>query len=221
MYLRIGPVLFGPFCYNFVMKIPHLKNEKEYWTQNLLVCGIDEVGRGCLAGPVVAAAVVLPKNHRGIRNVKDSKKLSPKNRQKLFDEIISACDDFGVGLSSATEINELGIAQAIENAMSRALKMIKITPEIALVDGIQPIKTIRINQKNIIKGDEICYSISCASIVAKVFRDQIVSGLDNVYDGYEFSKHKGYGTKIHQAKIIEKGLTPEHRTLFVRKIANG
>lgn len=186
-----------------------------------MVCGIDEVGRGCLAGPVVAAAVVLPKNHRRILNVKDSKKLSQKNRQILFEKIIAECDDFGIGLSSAEEINNFGIVTAIENAMSRALEMIQTKAEIVLVDGIQPINKVKVKQKNIVRGDESCYSISCASIVAKVFRDQIVSGLDNVYEGYEFSSHKGYGTKIHQAKIIEKGLTPEHRTLFVRKIANG
>lgn len=195
------------------MKEPHLKFEKEIWNQKKISCGIDEVGRGCLAGPVVAAAVVISADHKPIKNIRDSKKLTPKMRRELFEIILENCLDFGIGLASAKEIDEIGIAPASKKAMARAVNHLSSSPDHLLIDAFR-IEEIEITQTPIIKGDEICYSIACASIVAKVFRDNIVSGLDNIYPKYSFSTHKGYGAKMHIEAIKKHGLTDEHRRSF-------
>lgn len=197
------------------MNLPHLNFEKEAWKNNIVVCGVDEVGRGCIAGPVVAAAVSFSENHKPHQKIKDSKKLTPKMREELFDFILEDCNDFGIGLVSASEIDEIGIVPATKKAMKLAIESINNQTALVMIDAVI-LDNIPIAQKSIIKGDEKVYSIAAASIVAKVFRDKVVSGLDNVYKNYEFSSHKGYGTKAHYEAINKNGLTLEHRRTFLK-----
>ncbi len=199
------------------MITPHLNFEKAIWAEGFFVCGVDEVGRGCLAGPVVAAAVILPKNHQPHQKIRDSKKMTPKNRDEMFNFILENAVDFGIGLIDAKTIDEIGIGAATEAAMTLAVNMLNKKTTLALIDG-REITGLSVRQKAIIKGDAYVYSISAASIVAKVFRDKIVSGLDKDYDGYNFSSHKGYGTKEHYAAIMKNGMTFEHRKTFLRKM---
>jgi ribonuclease HII len=197
------------------MKRPHLKYEQEIWDVNGLACGVDEVGRGSIAGPVVAAAVVFPSGHQPIENVRDSKKLTPKMRAEIFDLILDNVSDFGVGLVPAIEIDEFGIVPATKKAMKLAIDSLLKVPEVVLIDALS-LPEITITQKSIIKGDESVYSISAASIIAKVYRDAVVSGLDNIYPEYGFSSHKGYGTQRHYEVISRYGITPEHRKTFLK-----
>lgn len=199
------------------LKQPHLKFEQEAWDHNLIVCGVDEVGRGCLAGPVVAAAVSFSKSHKPHEKVRDSKKMTPKMRAEMFEYILDNCSDFGIGLVPADEIDRIGIVPATKKAMVSAIQGFNIQPDEILIDAVN-LEEITIKQKSIIKGDESVYSIAAASIVAKVFRDSVVSGFDNVYSEYQFSSHKGYGTKAHYAAIEKHGLTKEHRRTFLRNI---
>lgn len=196
------------------MITPDLKHEREYWKEEILVCGVDEVGRGCLAGPVVAAAVVLPKNHRPIKNVRDSKKLTPKMRKEVCLAILEKCSDYGIGLVPATEIDNIGIEKATKKAMIQALEHLTFGHQVVLIDGNKPLD-INIRQKTIVKGDATVYSISAASIIAKVFRDQIIMGLDNEYPEYGFSGHKGYHSQNHVEALKKHGPTPEHRRTFI------
>jgi ribonuclease HII len=197
------------------MKQPHTKFEQELWNQNLIVCGIDEVGRGCIAGPVVAAAVSFPKEHKIHEKIRDSKKVTPKMRAELFDFILDECDDFGIGLVPAETIDEIGISPATKRAMALAIDGMTKKPDQILIDAVV-LDEVTIAQKSIIKGDENIYSIAAASIVAKVFRDSVVSGFDNIYPEYGFSSHKGYGTKIHYEALKKSGLTSEHRRTFLK-----
>lgn len=199
------------------MKKPHTKFEQEYWSNGLVVCGIDEVGRGCIAGPVVAAAVSFPKEHTIHEKIRDSKKVTPKMRAELFDYILEECDDFGVGLVSAEIIDQIGISPATKKAMGLAIEGMTNAPDQVLIDAVV-LEEVIIAQKSIIKGDENIYSIAAASIVAKVFRDSVVSGFDNIYKEYGFSSHKGYGTKAHYEALKKSGLTPEHRKTFLKNI---
>lgn len=199
------------------MKQPHTKFEQEAWSKGLVVCGIDEVGRGCIAGPVVAAAVSFPEAHKIHEKIRDSKKVTSKMRAELFDFILEECDDFGVGLVSADSIDEIGISPATKKAMALAIEGLTIKPDQILIDAVV-LDEVAISQKSIIKGDENIYSIAAASIVAKVFRDAVVSGLDNIYPDYGFSSHKGYGTKVHYEAIKKSGLTTEHRKTFLKNI---
>jgi ribonuclease HII len=201
--------------YNGHMLVPHLNFEKEIWKTGGLACGIDEVGRGSIGGPVVAAAVVIPKGHVPIKNVRDSKKLTAKMRAVIYELLLDSVSDFGIGLVPAHEIDEIGIAPATKKAMKEAIEALTIKPDLVLVDAVI-LGEINIPQKAIIRGDESVYSISAASIIAKVYRDAIVSGLDNVHIGYYFSEHKGYGTKKHYEAIAKYGLTPEHRRTFLK-----
>jgi ribonuclease HII len=197
-----------------MIRKPNLEFEKEIWASQGLACGLDEVGRGCIAGPVVAAAVVFEENHQPHDKVRDSKTLSPKQRQELFDFILTGARDYGIGLVSAAEVDEVGIVPATKKAMGLALEMLRVRPDCLLIDAVV-LNEIEIKQKSIIKGDSICYSIAAASIIAKVFRDQVVSGFDNIYPKYGFSGHKGYGAKTHYEAIARYGLTPEHRKTFI------
>jgi len=203
--------------YNGLMKQPHTKFEQEAWGQGLVVCGIDEVGRGCIAGPVVAAAVSFPKEHKLHEKIRDSKKVTPKMRAELFNFILEECDDFGVGLVSAKAIDENGISPATKLAMALAINDLTNKPDQILIDAVV-LDEVTIAQKSIIKGDENIYSIAAASIVAKVFRDSVVSGFDNVYPDYGFSSHKGYGTKVHYEALKKSGLTSEHRRTFLKNL---
>lgn len=201
------------------IKDPTLKTEKIYWQEGRLVCGVDEVGRGCIAGPVVAAAVVLPKGHKKIKNVRDSKKLTAKMRERIFEEILNSGADFGVGLVPAVIIDEIGIEKATKQAMAEALGALTFGHEVVLLDGNKELE-LSIEQKAIVKGDATVYSISCASIVAKVFRDAVVSGLHAEFPEYDFASHKGYGTKKHYEALKTQGPSREHRKTFLKRFYN-
>ncbi len=189
-----------------------MQGEFNFVTDKRLIAGVDEVGRGPLAGPVVAAAVILdPKNP--IDGLADSKKLSKKQREKLYDEIKSKALAWSIARAEATEIDELNILQASLVAMSRAVAALPISPEHVLVDG-NKLPEINCSAEAIIKGDEKIPAISAASIIAKVARDREMDEMDIEYPGYGFSKHSGYPTKIHLQALQELGVTPIHRRSF-------
>ncbi len=181
-----------------------------------LVAGLDEAGRGPLAGPVVAAAVILGKDVV-IPGVNDSKKLSEAKREYLYNEIMEKAYSVGVGIVDNEIIDKVNILNATYIAMKEALSKLKATPEILLMDAVQ-LKDVNIPQKPIIKGDSLSLSIAAASIIAKVERDRIISCYDDIYPGYSFGKHKGYGTKIHMESIKKLGLLPIHRRTFTKNI---
>ena len=178
---------------------------------NKLICGIDEVGRGPLAGPVVSAAVILPKGHN-IEGLRDSKKLSPKKRNELFEEITDIAV-IGVGIVSSREIDRINILQATYVSMKKAYDQIKIVPEKILVDGFA-IPSKRIKSEGIIKGDEKVQEICAASIVAKVIRDKFMILVDPVFPNFGFKKNKGYGTKLHVEALKKYRPTLIHRISF-------
>lgn len=179
-----------------------------------LVAGVDEVGRGPLAGPVVAAAVILGEGVL-IPGVNDSKKLSEEKREYLYDEIKSKALCCSIGIVDEKIIDEINILNATCLAMGKALEGLSVRPEYILLDAVT-LKNINIPQKAIIKGDSLSLSIAAASIIAKVERDRIVSGYDEIYPNFSFSKHKGYGTKEHIECIKKYGLLPIHRKSFTR-----
>ena len=180
------------------------------------MAGIDEVGRGPLAGPVVAAACVLSAD-RPILGLDDSKKLSPKKRDELFEQILLNCLDFQVIRIEHDEIDQINILEATKKAMRLCVDGLKQTPDCLLIDAVE-IHHNNIPIMPIIKGDSLSVSIAAASILAKVTRDRIMEEYDVTYPGYEFSKHKGYGTKAHYAAIEKIGLSPIHRRSFLKRI---
>ena len=182
------------------------------------ICGVDEAGRGPLCGPVVAAAVILPKDIC-IEGVNDSKKLSEKKREKLYDEIMARALAVGIGISDVDVIEKVNILNATKLAMIQAINDLQITPNYVIVDGNQKID-ITIPLDTVIKGDSKSESIACASIIAKVTRDRMLLKYDKAYPEYGFSKHKGYGTKLHIEAIKEYGITPIHRPSFCQKFIN-
>ena len=177
------------------------------------ICGIDEVGRGPLAGPVVAGAVILPKDDM-ILYLNDSKKLSEKKREMLYDEIMNRAVATGIGMASPARIDEINILQATYEAMRMAIDNLKVRPDILLNDAVT-IPQVDILQVPIIKGDAKSISIAAASIIAKVTRDRLMVEYDKVLPGYDFAKNKGYGTKAHIAGLKELGATPIHRKTFI------
>ena len=177
------------------------------------ICGIDEVGRGPLAGPVVAGAVILPKDDM-ILYLNDSKKLSEKKREMLYDEIMNRAVATGIGMASPARIDEINILQATYEAMRMAIDNLKVRPDILLNDAVT-IPQIDILQVPIIKGDAKSISIAAASIIAKVTRDRLMVEYDKVLPGYDFASNKGYGTKAHIAGLKELGPTPIHRRSFI------
>lgn len=209
-----------------------LKNIKEI-EENLYnegitsIAGIDEAGRGPLAGPVVVACVVMPKDSM-IEGVNDSKKVSEKKREKLYDEIINEAIAYGVGIVSQQEIDKINILNATKEGLTTAIREMEKDlkeknrgfdkPEIILVDALTKIDTDHIPYRSIIKGDSKSYSIASASIIAKVTRDRIMRQWDEVYPMYGFARHKGYGTSVHITAIKEYGLCPLHRRSFVKNI---
>ena len=174
-----------------------------------LVAGVDEVGRGCLAGPVIAAAVILRKNIPGL---KDSKKLSKKKREEL-SVIIMQNSYFSFGSSSPKEIDEINILQASLLAMKRAILNLSVEPGKILIDGIHK-PDLNTDTQTIISGDSYIDEISAASIIAKVYRDNLMMQFDKKYPNFYFSSHMGYGTKMHKAAIKKYGITPIHRKTF-------
>jgi ribonuclease HII len=183
-----------------------------------IIAGVDEAGRGPLAGPVVAAAVVLPEN-MDLEGIDDSKKMSPKKRKNLFSRIQEVPN--GVAIVGQEIIDEINILQATRLAMKRAVEKLIINPDILLIDGNQKIDSL-IEQWLIVKGDAKSFSIGAASILAKVTRDLIMKDYHHQYPQYEFSRHKGYGTKRHRDLIAEHGPSPIHRRTFrgVREYIN-
>ena len=194
-----------------------LKNIENNWHQKgkKLVCGIDEAGRGPLAGPVVVAAVIMPEDSF-IEGVNDSKKVSEKKREKLYDEITENAIAWSVGIIDQNEIDEINILNATKKGLTTALTELKEKPDIILVDALTKIDTLGIPYESIIKGDTKSYSIAAASIIAKVTRDRIMRQWDEIYPQYGFINHKGYGTKAHIDAIKQYGLCPLHRKSFTK-----
>ena len=181
-----------------------------------VVCGIDEAGRGPLAGPVFAAAVVLPMGCE-IEGINDSKKLTEKKREKLFDIITEKALAYSIATATEKEIDEINILQATFLAMGRAVDGLEIQPDIALIDGNQK-PGLEIEQRTIVKGDSKSISIAAASILAKVSRDRYMLELAKVYPQYQFEKHKGYGTKLHYEMLEQYGISDIHRRTFLKKL---
>lgn len=187
--------------------------ERKYSDYNY-ICGIDEVGRGPFAGPVIACGVILPKDCN-ILYINDSKQLSEKKREELYDEIISQAVAFGIGSVPPNQIDEMNILQATYEAMRKAISNMKVKPDILLNDAVT-IPGVDIKQVPIIKGDAKSISIAAASIVAKVTRDRLMIAYDKVFPGYDFAGNKGYGSAKHIEAIKKLGLTPIHRRSFVK-----
>lgn len=181
-----------------------------------LICGVDEAGRGPLAGPVCAAAVILPRNIE-IVGLNDSKKLSEKSREKLYDEICEKAMSFGIAFASVEEIEEFNILNAAMLAMNRAIAQLEPQPELALIDGNRS-SAIEINSRCVIKGDAKCADIAASSILAKVTRDRYMLEMAEKYPEYHFERHKGYGTKLHYEALREYGPCEIHRPSFLRKM---
>ncbi len=184
-----------------------------------IICGVDEAGRGPLAGPVYAAAVILPRGHI-VEGVNDSKKISEKKRDMLFDKIIEECVCFSIGTATEKEIDEINILQATFLAMRRAVEGLEIKPDIALIDGNKKPGLNGVFEQDIIKGDAKSASIAAASILAKVSRDRYMLEMAEKYPQYQFEKHKGYGTKLHYEMIEKYGISEIHRRSFLKKILN-
>ncbi len=180
------------------------------------LCGVDEAGRGPLAGPVCAAAVILPKG-TVIEGLNDSKKLSEKRREALYDEIVGKAIAFGVAFASVEEIEEKNILEATFLAMNRAIEKLSVVPALALIDGNRN-KGIALPSRCVIGGDGKCADIAAASILAKVTRDRYMLEMAEKYPQYGFDRHKGYGTAAHYAAIREYGPSPIHRMSFLRKM---
>jgi len=186
----------------------------------LLEVGIDEVGRGAIFGPVFSAAVVLTEKNKFVlkqSGITDSKKLTPKKRKLLLPKILLLSSDYGIGQSSAREIDKLGIRVATELSMIRALKKLKKKPSELIVDGPLLLRPWNGNQKNIVSGDSKYISIASASIVAKVYRDDLMERLEKKYSGYMIFKNKGYGTREHLSLIKNNGISKLHRKSFLKK----
>lgn len=181
-----------------------------------LICGVDEAGRGPLAGPVCAAAVILPRGLE-IPGLNDSKKLSEKKREALFDVICSSAKAYGIAFAEVEEIESLNILNATFLAMNRAIAKLGIEPELALIDGNRN-SGIELPSRCVIKGDSTCADIAAASILAKVTRDRYMIDMAREYPQYQFEKHKGYGTKLHYEALRKYGPSPIHRRSFLRKI---
>lgn len=193
------------------------KMDKEFYDKGIkYIAGIDEAGRGPLAGPVVVASVILPQDSM-IEGINDSKKISEAKREKLYEIITKEAISYGVGIIYQDEIDEINILQATKKGLTESIKQMSIKPNIIMVDALSGIDTLGIPYKSIIKGDAKCYSIAAASIIAKVTRDRIMREWDKIYPEYGFGSHKGYGTAKHIAAIKEVGPCPIHRRTFIKK----
>lgn len=196
------------------------EEEQKLYSGNIeYICGIDEAGRGPLAGPVVVGAVIMPKDSF-IEGVNDSKKVSEKKREKLYDEITENAIAWSVGIVDQKTIDEINILNATKLALKKALEGLKQRPDIIMVDALDKMDTLGIPYISVIKGDAKIYSISAASIIAKVTRDRIMREWDEVYPMYGFAKHKGYGTADHIKAIKENGPCMLHRETFIKHFIN-
>ena len=196
---------------NYMLEI----EDKLYSEGYNFVCGVDEAGRGPLCGPVVAAAVILPKDEY-IEGVNDSKKLTEKKREKLYDDIMKKAVAVSIGISDVDVIEKVNILNATKLAMKQAIEKLSIKPDYVLIDGNQMID-INIKAETVVSGDAKSLSIAAASIIAKVTRDRMLIEFDKKYPEYGFAKHKGYGTKSHIEAIQKYGLTDIHRPSFCKK----
>ncbi len=181
-----------------------------------VVCGVDEAGRGPLAGPVFAGAVILPENYTH-EILNDSKKLSEKKRDLVYDDIIRDAVAWSVGVATEQEIDDINILNATFLAMKRAVDGLDLKPDLAFIDGNRYANT-GVKEITIVKGDSKCMSVAAASIIAKVSRDRFMQEVDKQYPQYQFSKHKGYGTKLHYEMIEQFGISPVHRKSFLKNI---
>ncbi len=194
---------------------PTLNIEKSLWNSGYnLIAGIDEVGRGCFAGPVVVGAVIFPKDCELLEGVADSKLLKPRQREKLSKLIKKCALSWSIAEISVTNINKVGIGKATQMAFRKSIKLLDKSPDFVVIDAFYINHLNRKRQRPIKDGDKICASISAASIIAKVYRDQLMKNLSKQYPKYGFAKHKGYGTKQHQEAIRKYGLTRLHRKSF-------
>ena len=189
-----------------------LAYESLFWSQGRSVAGVDEAGRGPLAGPVIAAAVVLPEGTQ-VEGAGDSKKFSRTLREDLYTEILAKASSIGIGTGSVQEIDKHNILNATTLAMNRALTQLSEEPGHVVVDGL-PVKKLEWEHEAVVGGDGLVHSIGCASIVAKVTRDRLMTRLALRYPGYSWEKNAGYGTASHRAAIKKLGLTPHHRITF-------
>ena len=188
--------------------------ENALWSQGRVIAGMDEVGRGPLAGPVVTACVSIPKD-RLVYGVDDSKKLSEKKRESLFDELKAACDYCEVAFVSCERIDEINILNATKEAMEKCASGFDAPNGIILIDAVEGLK-LKVPTRSIVHGDALSYMIGAASIIAKVTRDRFMTELDEQYPQYGFARNKGYGTREHIEAIKKYGITPYHRKSFVR-----
>ena len=194
-----------------------LTKEKSFYNDSVqILCGVDEAGRGPLAGPVCAAAVILPKE-TVIEGLNDSKKLSEKKREQLYDVICETAVSYAISFATVAEIEELNILHATQLAMIRAINELDPIPDLAIIDGNQA-GDIKFPHETVIKGDASCVSIAAASILAKVTRDRFMVEMAEQYPNYHFEKHKGYDTKDHYNALREFGPCPIHRPSFLKKI---
>jgi ribonuclease HII len=190
--------------------------EQDYFNRGIkIICGVDEAGRGPLAGPVCAAAVILPPN-TDIPGLNDSKKLSDKKRRELYPIIKEQAIAYGIAFADHNEIDEINILQATYLAMERAINQLQVKPELALIDGNRA-KDFGIPVETVIHGDSLSASIAAASVLAKVTRDDYMLQMAEEYPGYDFEIHKGYGTKAHYAALTAHGPSPIHRMSFLKK----
>ena len=191
--------------------------EESYFAQGVeMICGVDEAGRGPLAGPVCAAAVILPPNLE-IPGLNDSKKLTDKRRRELMPIIKEQAIAWGIGFASHEEIDQINILQATFLAMERALSQLQVKPQLALIDGNRE-KDFGIPVKTVVKGDSLSANIAAASVLAKVTRDELMEEMAKEYPQYAFEIHKGYGTKAHYAALAEHGPCAIHRMTFLKKL---
>ncbi|UUM19797.1 MULTISPECIES: ribonuclease HII [unclassified Mycoplasma] len=188
-----------------------LNYEREFLPNKKIIAGCDEAGRGSWAGPLVAACVIMPYGAK-IEEINDSKKLNSHKRQALFDQILNNALEVQISIRSVEDINLSNPKEESKVAMSNCVQQMKLTPEIVITD-FEKIY-IDLEQINLIKGDQISYNVAAASIIAKVYRDNLMIKLDQQYPGYGFVNHKGYGTKEHKLAIVKNGITPQHRIKY-------
>ena len=194
-----------------------LTKEETFYSDSVhILCGVDEAGRGPLAGPVCAAAVILPRG-TVIEGLNDSKKLSEKKREQLFDVSCDTAVSYAIAFATVEEIEELNILHAAQLAMNRAIEELDPKPDLAIIDGNQA-GDIRFPHETVVKGDASCISIAAASILAKVTRDRFMLDMAQQYPMYHFEKHKGYGTKDHYSALREFGPCPIHRPSFLKNL---
>ncbi len=200
-----------------IERLTNLKQIEKQWHEkgNKNICGIDEAGRGPLAGPVVVAGVIMPEDSM-IEGVNDSKKVSEKKREKLYDIIINEAISYSVAIIGQDVIDEINILNATKKGLTTVVEELDIRPDLILVDALTNIDTKGVPYQSIIKGDAKSYCIAAASIIAKVTRDRIMREWDSVYPQYGFIQHKGYGTAKHILAIKEFGLCPIHRRSFTK-----